>query len=265
MSSSLTFNACRPNYCCIQGPSGEPGPQGPSGDQGPQGPSGEAIWFDNFTFGLSFPMWSDGVSDTVPCAVPSDEDEYWLVPGMETIWPNLKITGSAGGWAFQIPNTLDSYKVGGINPIGGGSNVPRSMAIAYNDIILDGVAVHLTEIGTTTLGSIPQVISNGWSADVTISIYIFCKVDTRGRPVDPVVLHRVNYPMTGTPNEKSGGYCDCSGITPLNVGCDVSREHKFIAISFKSPPPPPSGYRIQARTISVTLHGQQTDSSKMEI
>ena len=39
------------------GPAGPAGPAGATGPAGPTGPTGPGIWFDNFTFGLSFPTW----------------------------------------------------------------------------------------------------------------------------------------------------------------------------------------------------------------
>ena len=167
-------------------------------------------------------------------------------------WIAITATPPLLGVSSVIPSTLDSYIVGNSSS----KNLPRSMAIAYKDISLNGVSVHLTEI--TGPG---QVINNGWSADVDIFIYIFCKVDPLGHPYDPHIVPLPTINSSDESPDEEGGYCDCSPFLPINVGCN---DKKFIAISFKAHHQN-LALNITARTISVTLHGEQTDPLQMSI
>ena len=61
------------------------------------------------------------------------------------------------------------------------------MAIAYENINIDGAAIHLTEIGTQTVGgtTTAMFVVDGWSQPLTnIYVWIFCKVNASGTPVD---------------------------------------------------------------------------------
>jgi len=98
----------------------------------------------------------------------------------------LNVIGGGGGsvGSVIIPNDLDRFVVGGGQAL---TNVPRSMAIAYNNMTLDGASIHLTEVGVLDpVGSNTDVfLQDGWSQQIKeVKIWLFCKVDANGNPLD---------------------------------------------------------------------------------
>ena len=103
------------------------------------------------TFGLNFPVWVKG-QVTATWLDPPLGTQYWLQPGMEDVMQmDMPLTVTSRGTTVgttTIPNTLNQLIVGTA------LNTPRSMAIAYDIVSIDGAAIHLTEIGTNTASAI---------------------------------------------------------------------------------------------------------------
>ena len=198
--------------------------------------------------------------------------EYWLVPGMETIPSASNSAVVVGGTAGTglVETQLPNYQLGSTITW----NTPRSMAIGYNKIDINGAAIHLTEIrkqrspiGTETYHAI-----KGWSQDVSINIYGFCKINQAGIPdiidpgfvITPISIGRGLQVLSGA----SAGLCTCETFTPKTIGCNVGHDESvFLGVTVKvgtlPPPPALTSWSIFSRTISVTIHGEQTDQSGM--
>jgi len=182
----------------------------------------------------------------------------------------------------SIPNTLNQLIVGKA------LNTPRSMAIAYDTVSIDGAAIHLTEIGTNapSLPAQPVFLEDGWSQPITnIFVWIFCKVDSTGTPVDAGGIPVVPIPLLPAPGIPAaltlgsrasrlvpgGGFASCVKIDSKNIGCIANRDNVplaspalYLAVSFE-PTPTQGGsgifanYTPTARSISVTLHTVTTE------
>ena len=257
---------------------GATGPIGATGAPGATGPIGPSVWFDNLTFGLNFPIVGKNSANWLN---PSTGTQYWLQPGMEDIvQEDQKLSvfnGTTVVGTVTIPNTLDKFQVGA------GLNTPRSMAIAYENVIIDGAAIHLTEIGEdSVLG--PVFLSDGWSQNITnINVYAFCKVNAAGTPLDNVgipvkplslgsISAATNKRSRLGKNMPGGGFAGCVSIDKV-VGCTANNRDDanvpnassalYVAVSFEPTPTiPPNqspvfrNYSPRARSISVTLHVQ---------
>ena len=214
------------------------------------------------------------------------DTEYWLVPGMETIFGDIPVkalppaTNTVGTWASQISN----YQKGGATQWL--QNTPRSMAIAYKKIDIDGAAIHLTEIRAEKASQAALPVNhavNGWSQDADVKVYGFCGIDEEGNPNTVIPGFNITpFEIPGVPTPGGGGanagLCDCVSFqTPFPIGCDVvdaaPGTHIFLAatVSLKNAPPDPADYpgvhswTILSRTISVTIHGKTADIAGINI
>ena len=165
--------------------------------------------------------------------------------------------------SVRIPSMIDTYEKGSSTH----QNLPRSMAIAYPDISINHIAIHMLETLTISGGTTTYVL-NGWSTDVSIKIYRFCKVDPSGNPFDNEAVNTIDISGSKKVTDISGGYCDCSNITPFNVGCNISKNrHEFLAVSIKATSKNHTISNvvtaIKSRSISVTLHGYSDVSANM--
>ena len=179
-----------------------------------------------------------------------------------------------------IPNTLTQLTVGSF----GATQLctPRSMAIAYETIKIDGASVHLTEIGTSGVANTPVFLTDGWSQDITnINIWVFCKVDQWGQPLDANGAPVVPLPLGMIPRAVNlgsrimppgivgGGFCKCITIDTTAVGCNANSDNLpnasralYLAVSFEPTPTTQlagqtgvyASYNPVARSISVTIH-----------
>ena len=177
-----------------------------------------------------------------------------------------------------IPSQINLYELGGGTPSAGTLNVPRSMAIAYNTIKINGASIHLTELRTESVSGRTFSV-NGWSQTVRIKIYGFCKIDDTGVPntAAPAFVIDLNpIPADTTPGSPIalGGSCTCQVFPEQLVGCMIApdEDHVFLAVTVQvtafpvlpSPPwPTGSSVNIHSRTISVTIHGEQDEQSGM--
>jgi len=269
------------------GPQGNTGPSGPQGDPGgATGATGPGIWFDNFTFGLSFPVWGGfgGSSGTFQAAQIRTGKEYYLQPGMEDVYQGkVKVEVIDGGTTvgtFTFPDTLKTFEKAATDGTPGlGTNCARSMAIDYKKILITGCSVHLTEIGEAA--GTTRVPTAGWSQAIRIKIYAFCDVNLLGEPSDdngdalqpsvviPSLVGTIPGSQDSQGNGGHGGLCKCYPIDAFFVGCDT---HKFLAVTVQPIDPGtlpngtvnnPINYIPRARTISVTLHGESNSAKDM--
>ena len=213
--------------------------------------------------------------------------EYWLVPGLETVHGNKNVTAMT---TTSIPvtgtttgETMQTYVKGvpGLTTTGG-ANCPRSMAVAYSEITIDGCSIHLTELGIS--GNTLYTVK-GWTDNVAVKVYRFCTIDPSGVPT-PILAGATgvwhvalsqNPPAfsgaavdAGLPTTEPSGVCVTwyahhdLGDNPFNVGNQVQVNDQTIAplylavtVGISAPFPNPSPtYAIHSRTISVTLHGR---------
>ena len=275
--------------------------------------SGHGPWFDNFTFGLNFPSLNGSFCDV------SNNRQYWLQPGMEDILPNTHnpmdqfMIGS--GCFDGSLNILHGYET----TIKSGDltekitlaknvkylNTPRSMAVGYNKISIDGLTVHLTEIGTidSSFGRVIASPIEPWTyVDLYIYVWAFCKTNSLGFPVktnlpevspktinlsDSKYIQKIG-PIKATeasmkhetsqhPHGAGGGSCKYYKLhTPLDVGIKADNNDKplFLAVSFKAVQNTKStinhtykqhDFKPMARSISVTLHGESSNLTDMNL
>jgi hypothetical protein len=180
---------------------------------------------DNFTFGLNFQM-------TMSQGAQPDQ-RIWLYPGSH--------------------RQIDPYLA--TNPTSfGGISPPPSMAIAYDQTIIEVAAVHLTCILPAGAGG----GGVGWNPASTglnpvIGVYTFCGVDENGRPDGTSgVVDSVDY-------KKS---CGCYNVRdPQLIGCNIPAPTgpRFlgVALDFMAGAAPGTQIPITARgqyNISVTLY-----------
>jgi len=117
-SSYLTKKNCQQqNYCCLQGPSGERGPEGAKGDTGPMDPG---VPNENFVFG-----WTGIANNNFSAA----NQQYWLIPG------------------GQIDR--NAYPAGNPQPV-------PSMAVAYGSATITHAAIHISGDPSAWAGASPQ-------------------------------------------------------------------------------------------------------------
>jgi len=263
MSKSFTFSAC-PNTCGTTS-------------------TCSCKWFDNFTFGLSFPggnQFSVGGNQCTLATHASDlwnKKEMWLMPGCDNIHDGytykISVTNTLGvassGTLITNPDLLSQYN----NAAGCTSaslitepwSMPRSMAIAYKEIELDGISVHLTEVAGST-----DLPVKGWSCDTMITLYGFCGVKIDKGPI-PVSLWNVVMPVISAGGiTDSGGLCYSTLLsegtvtgTP-KVGTNINNSNINLAISVTTSN---QTLRIEpiSRHISVTVHGSTTNIANMEL
>ena len=110
----------------------------------------------------------------------SFSQEYWLVPGLETVQGNLNVSVTVGG----TPGTgstqgdlMNTYSVNNTTY----RNCPRSMAVAYSKIIIDGCSIHLTELSRSS-PPLTQYVTDGWTNEVQVKVYGFCNINRNGLP-----------------------------------------------------------------------------------
>ena len=157
----------------------------------------------------------------------------------------------------------------------------RSIAVAHNKMAIKGMTVHMTEIGQS--GANPYVTSDGWSQEVIIRIYAFCKVNEFGEPSDdagtalpPIVTERISgsrfaSSTTGISRvPPAGSFCKCIEIAdPQGVGCVTELEAIAVTITPTNTDFDPAAlaagtvtniapYSPTARSISVTLYLEST-------
>jgi hypothetical protein len=282
------------------GATGDTGPTGPAnGPTGPTGPTGPGIWFDNFQFGLTLTI-NDGRE--FPLMVNNSLSWYWLVPGSQTIYG--AITTQNG--SVTTNNLIDSYQVGGtggIGATGGRRNCPRSMAVAYNQMEVTGVEIHLTELAHTgdkgkgsLLTDTDVVIKDGWSQDVFVKVYGFCDVNRNGLPSDSngniiTILNTGPGPWVeeldkitaGEPSLTGGGSCvnrkfsnkrvvghtvpyplSTKGSLYLAVAVRVAGDPEDVLGPASDQGVYPEGKTI-SRTISVIVHGTEGILTNMQL
>ena len=216
-------------------------------------------------------------------------NHYWLVPGLETVHGNLNVrVGTANG--STTGNLMDTYSVGSWNS---NRNCPRSMAVAYSYITIDGCSIHLTEISRDA--SNITYTTKGWTNDIQVKVYGFCEIDASGTPTtasppafvwtvdDPpgVPAGTTNEGVTPTPAPATEGFC--KPFKPpdslrLVVGNDVGGPGRpvylavSVAIGAQARVPDNWGLPVQggpgypdSRTISVTLHGHADRVENMNL
>jgi len=138
---------------------------------------------------------------------------------------------------------LESYEVN--SSAANRRNCPRSMAIGYNSIQVNGVEIHLTELAHTGLssglpGAVPNnspcVMNRGWSQRVNIRIYGFCEIGINGVPLNAagtelvlpnpapgpwrsqlLTLGVAPSIAAGIPDRRMGGLCITKGFTESGV------------------------------------------------
>ena len=140
-SSYLSKKSCQSqSYCCVLGPSGEPGPQGPSGEVGPQGPSGN--------------NWDIDISGTPPqIAYFQDPSSIWSTPDAEVHIATNQILFSSGSKALPVIACLDpSASSTGIYWHSGGDY--SGLGISSNG---DHIAHFWEGTGATSIGFVPGI------------------------------------------------------------------------------------------------------------
>ena len=148
---------------------------------------------------------------------------------------------------------------------------------------IKGMTVHMTEVGQ--IGANPYIVTEGWSQDVIIKIYTFCKVNELGEPSNDVGVALPAVFLTTVTGSRfvssttalgrvplpAGSFCKCIRIDdPLPVGCATELEAIAVTITptnnnFANPPTASgtvtnlNGYSPTARSISVTLYLETDD------
>lgn len=156
------------------------------------------------------------------------------------------------------------------------------MSIAYKKIEIDGVSVHLTEVarrrgraggaggggcGGGPAQSINNTMINGWSCDLSLNIYGFCKVklgtqgDLGPEPdtTSPAFVETIFIPSSAT-STPSGGKCQVESFVssqPIGTNIDASNNALNLGVSLICGTQSVDYFPI-SRHISCTVHGSST-------
>ena len=202
---------------------------------------------------------------------------YWIVPGHDVITGTYKAGGGGAGPSGEINhyrcgvNWIFSYPTGPFY-----YNSPKGLGVSYKGPYrIRAATISLNETGAAYLptsqggpvGSpAPQFSLNGWSVNLVLMIFTYCKCDNNGEPIitpGKVVYIPIQRPAVAfgdympeqEPNGQpwtgggwkaanfEGGYCKCyafrayeppdfpKGGEELEVGCETSEEDmEFIGI-----------------------------------
>ena len=113
------------------------------------------------------------------------------------------------------------------------SNIPPSMAIGYEELLITRIAVHLTGKN--------QTAPWGAGVSVTLTAITYCEVSEEGKPIDPSTN------KLGTFNRS----CTCIDLdSPITVGCNGTQT-RFLSINFQITPAPNT--KRNPSNISVSL------------
>jgi len=219
----------------------------------------------------------DGMLYKITCQVGA-------VPG------TVIMTSGLANWPINVttPDIIHQYNnATGFNPALTGEfqywNMPRSMAIAYKKMIIDGIAVHLTEVAvdTQTPGNFFNTMLAGWSCETTIKIYGFCKAQfiEAGVQVGPfpnltapgfvITMNPVaGVPALPAPQTLINGLCyDTLFEDPQTIGTNVDGAGSliYLAVSVTCGNPVSSRVDPISRHISVTVHGFSNVLSDMSL
>ena len=229
------------------GPTGAIGPTGPAGLSftGPTGPSGE----DGNT-GPTGPAGAGGTGPEGPTGPDNTTRIGHLLFGsnfyLNGTNPQIILTSFASGaggpnqW-WLIPHSNLIYTQTGIDALdnsGGAiiSNIPPSMAIGYEELLITRIAVHLTGKNQTA----------PWGAitDVTLTAITYCEVSEEGKPIDPITY------KLGTFNRS----CTCIDLVePITVRCNGTQT-QFLSVNFQiNFPGPLPNIKRNPSNISVSL------------